>query len=750
MPEFTGWLLDLFEDPSGGLVLWFLEESGERLRLRQPFPVTFYASGPAPRLRALWQYLEPGPAQPVSLSLSRSERRDLFQPQPMPVLAVEVPAACQQPRLFQGAAAAFPDLDFYDADVPLALRHAAVYGTFPLAHCRVEATTGGVVQRIQPLDTRWTLDPPPAPLRSLTLEPDCDPSHGEPRRLLVQYDGRSCCLSLQPARPLLVNLAAILRRYDPDLLLTAWGDTWLLPYLLDLADKHGLPLPLNREPGRAPAWRQARSYFSYGQIVYRGQQITLFGRWHIDRHNATLWNDYGLAGTLEAARVTAQPVQAAARLSPGSGISAMQVVCALQIGALVPWRKQQVEQLKTALDLLSSDQGGLVYQPLVGLHRWVGSIDFISMYPSIMVRGNISPETRPHDPRQAGVDPPGLIPQTLGPLLDKRVALKQRLGQLPPWHPRRSADQARSSAHKWLLVTCFGYLGYKNARFGRIEAHEAVTAGGREALLRAKEAAEDAGFTVLHLYVDALWVQKPGASRPEDFKPLLDEVASRTGLSIALDGVYRWVAFLPSRVDDRAPVANRYFGVFQDGSLKVRGIECRRRDTPVFVAEVQMELLEWLAKAKDADELPLYLPGALKLLRLRLSELRRGRVPPEKLLVGQKLSRKVEEYTSPSPAARAATQIQAAGKTTAAGQRIRFLWLRGLPDVHAWDCAQPVNPQRLDLARYRELTLRAAETVFQPLGLEPSTLRQLIDGAAVALPLVSPPLLSEVVLKVLF
>jgi len=70
------------------------------------------------------------------------------------------------------------------------------------------------------------------------------------------------------------------------------------------------------------------------------------------------------------------------------------------------------------------------------------------------------------------------------------------------------------SAHKWLLVTCFGYLGYKNARFGRIEAHEAVTAYGRECLLRAKEAAEDLGGTVLHMYVDGLWVKKDGARTP--------------------------------------------------------------------------------------------------------------------------------------------------------------------------------------------------------------------------------------------
>ena len=111
-------------------------------------------------------------------------------------------------------------------------------------------------------------------------------------------------------------------------------------------------------------------------------------------------------------------------------------------------------------------------------------------------------------------------------------------------------------------------------------AHEAVTAYGREALLRAKEAAEDMGFTVLHLYVDGLWVKKPGAKTKEDFQPLLEKVSRRTNLPIGLDGVYRWVAFLPSRMNKNVPVANRYFGVFQDGSLKVRGIEARRLRHP--------------------------------------------------------------------------------------------------------------------------------------------------------------------------
>ncbi len=735
MGEWTGWLFDLFDDPEDGAVLWLIADSGERVRLRQPFPITFYAAGPAEQLRALWRWLR---EQPVAVGLARVEKRDLFLPAPMPVLAVEVPRAADQPGLFHRAVQAFPDLSYYDADVHLALRHAARFGTFPLARLHVTADREGRVRTLEVLDRQWDLDPPPPPLRIMELEPDSDPDHAPPRALLVRCDGHAFRFPLDAPRPLVINLRALIHRQDPDLLLTRWGDTWLLPRLLELVHQVGIPLALNREPGRGVARRAQRSYFSYGQIIYRGQQITLFGRWHIDRHNAVLWDDYNLDGTYEAARVTSFPMQQAARVSPGSGISAMQVTTALRMGVLIPWKKQQVERPKTALDLLHSDMGGLVYQPLPGLHFDVGSIDFVSMYPSIMVRGNISPETRPHDPANDSLDTPGLIPQTLGPLLEKRIALKQRLAQLPAWHPARAADKARASAHKWLLVTCFGYLGYKNARFGRIEAHEAVTAGGREALLRAKEVAEELGFTVLHMYVDALWVKKEGARQPADFEPLLNTIADRTGLSIALDGVYRWVAFLPSRRDGRVPVANRYFGSFQDGSLKLRGLETRRRDTPLFISETQQKMIKCLAKTSGPQDKAGAAAEAVRALRSQLWRLHAGWVPLDHLLVGQKLSRKLAAYTSPSPAARAALQLEALGKTLEPGQRVYFLWLRGLPDVHAWDLPEPPAYARLDLARYTELALRAAEAVLQPFGVTSEMLRAWAIGQPHAVPLPAP------------
>jgi DNA polymerase-2 len=796
----TAWLLDVYASPGHGLTLWLLcqdeNEGLQRLRLHQDFPVTFYAAGPPARLRQLWRFLK---SQPIPLKLSRAARRDLFQPHPVTVLAIEVAQPADQPGLFRQVSQAFPDLTYYDADLPIALRHAAVYSTFPLARCQVETDQQGKISQLVTLDTPWELDAQFPPLQILSMEPDIDPSHAEPRHLLLRQGRFSYRLALEPARPFLINLRAILQRHDPDLLLTMWGDTWLLPHLLALARRWDIPLPLNRDANRPISYRPERTYFTYGQVVYRGRQVHLYGRWHLDAHNAMLFHDYGLEGVLEMARVTALPVQMAARLSPGTGISSMQMQTALRLGILVPWHKQQAEQPKTALDLFGSDQGGLVYQPIPGLYSHVAEIDFISMYPSIMARFNISPETvgtgRPAaEPGAIGDrQSPGLVPQTLQPLLDKRLALKSRLAMLPAWDPRRHSYQARASAHKWLLVTCFGYLGYKNARFGRIEAHEAVTAYGREALLRAKEAAEDLGFSVLHMYVDGLWIQKEGttqpgdlmtpAVQPADFQPVLDEIARRTGLPIALDGIYRWVAFLSSRQDQRVPVANRYFGVFQDNSLKLRGIETRRQDTPPFIAETQLEILQRMARASDASSLPDCLPEILALLRRRLADLRRGRVSLEKLLVSQKMSKALDEYRDPSPAARAARQLAACGKTVKQGQRVRFVYTRGKPGgfpshllgtgippertasplgnaanlrlaaqpggvmppvrnptgtkpaaqpgVHAWNLPQPPDPASVDVARYTTLLIRAASNVLQPLGVDEATLRQwLLEGAS--------------------
>ena len=67
-------------------------------------------------------------------------------------------------------------------------------------------------------------------------------------------------------------------------------------------------------------------------------------------------------------------------------------------------------------------------------------------------------------------------------------------------------------AWKWILLVCFGYTGYRNARFGRIECYESITAFSRDILLIAKETVEQAGYKVLHGIIDSLWIKPSTAS----------------------------------------------------------------------------------------------------------------------------------------------------------------------------------------------------------------------------------------------
>jgi DNA polymerase II len=513
-------------------------------------------------------------------------------------------------------------------------------------------------------------------------------------------------------------LKADLGRLDPDLILIDYGDTWLFPQLAVWSKETGIELNPNRDGNRQVLTRKADSYVAYGQVTYRSAQSYLFGRWHIDRRNAMSFREYGLEGAMEQARVTGIGVQEMARKSPGAGITAMQMLTALRNEIMVPVQKQQVEGSKTLADLIRADHGGLIYQPLIGLHGNVAQIDFSSMYPAIMVKHNISPETVGQAAkgvsRSVGQEdaPEGLVPKTLRPLLEKRLMLKNILSDLDPRDCRVEILKARTAALKWLLVVCFGYLGYKNARFGKIESHEAVTAMSRELMLQAKEVAEDMGFTVLHMYVDCLFVQQEGFHRPSDFTPLMNAIEEKTGIPIALEGVFKWVAFLASKRDVRVPVPNQYFGAFQDGALKYRGIELRRRDTTLWVRKIQLKALEVLAGANTPHEFADRIPDVMALVERAKRDLRVGRVPLGELIVRQRLSRALDGYRSPSPAARAALQLQAQGRQFAPGQSVEFLFIHN--GVYAWEMEDAPDPGRLDTKRYCRLLDRAMLTVLGP------------------------------------
>ncbi|HKX28205.1 MAG TPA: DNA polymerase domain-containing protein [Blastocatellia bacterium] len=389
-------------------------------------------------------------------------------------------------------------------------------------------------------------------------------------------------------------------------------------------------------------------------------------------------------------------------------MTSIEIERAVKDGILVPWRKTEPERFKTALQLLTVDKGGLTYQPQVGAFEGVAEIDFASMYPSLMSIHNVSPETvlcsccENQAVPEAGYNicekRRGLIPLSVEPLVERRRLLKEMIRTAPD-EQTREGYEARRAAIKWMLVSCFGYLGFRNAIWGRIEAHEAVTAFGRETLLSAKDLVEERGFKLLHALTDSLWIAKAGTTE-EELRALCQLITEQTKVEMTLEGIYRWIVFLGSKVQKGRPVPNRYFGVFDNGTLKTRGLVHRRRDTPRYVREVQEEMLAILSEARTLDEFREREKRALELLEIRIAELERGEVDLKRLIIEQISSRRVEDYAVDTRTALAARKLRDAGVPVHPGESVGYVISNARAKNKADRIAIGGKQTRIDLEEY--------------------------------------------------
>lgn len=697
------------------------------------------------------------------------------------------------------------------------------------------------------------------------------------------------------------GIEELLREKDPDVVYTDGGDSFAIPFLYRKAKELGLgKISLGREEERELRERKGKSYFTYGRIKYKPPSYKLRGRIHIDRTSSFMYDESGLAGLIDLSRISRVPLQELSRLSPGSAISAMEVDQALRDGCAIMWKKNLPEGFKTAEELVIADRGGFIYEPRVGIHDRVLEVDFTSLYPSIMVRFNISPETLmcsccPEPFRRVPVlgygicdKRAGLIPRVLKPVVERRTRLKKlirsgaensdiyrervdilkwllvtcldsetevpfradgRFDVLPvadvvdmhgrrgvgelevekdlqlfgvdsalvpavkhvsrafrvpaptemveletrdgsmkvtPDHPCyvmhgnhlelrmaehlsagdllpmllpmysrearlgnyvsvrriRSVRRSRpSSDHVYcfsvseplhgfalgngiLTHNCFGYTGYKNARFGRIECHESITAFGREIMLQASEIAEAHGFEILHGIVDSLWLKGTG-----DAERFCEHVSGHIGIPLDIEGTYDWIVFLPDRTHG-VGVLNRYYGKFDDGRLKVRGIELRRRDTPGIVKDMQQDMLNLFSKASDAQQFIELVPNSLGILERYVEDVRSETVPLEKLMLTRSVSKVLGEYSQFNDNAAALIQLDHEGVDVSPGEAVRYV----ITDASSKDPERRVKvepfvrgSEEYDVEEYVHMLLSGAEGMLLPFGYNLECLNALFE-----------------------
>jgi len=724
----TAWIFDAY--PLGeGIALWFIDRNGEKHRAWAPFAPSFFLhlhEGDCARAEQLARRL------PMAVSFARTERRELYSNEVWKVLKVSVHDA---PR-FRSAVSFFekffPHFAFYTSDLlPVQL---FFYETdlFPLAYGDYDVDEAGRLTGWTLHDSRERTEYELPPLSMMLLRNANDfvhPKYHQMLQLEVVYDGRTYTLEQESPREVLEAFNWHLHAHDPDLLLTEYGDGILLPKLAALSARCGVPLLLNRDD--ASTYRQTResSFWQYGKVVHKDGAFELAGRWHVDVENSFTIVESDLEGLFELARITQMPPQRQARASIGTGLSSLQLSWAHRNGYLIPAKKREPEEFKPASTLMLADRGGLIFQPPIGYHDDVAELDFVSMYPSIMVNHNVSPETINCRCCSNAAVPElgyticerreGIVPATLRMVVEKRAYYKKKRKEVKGKDEvlYRRYDRRQNSL-KWMLVSCFGYLGYKNARFGRIEAHEAVNAFSRNAILTAKEIAEARGYRLMHAIIDCVWLTKPGSTE-EDYERLCGEIGARVGIDISLEGIYDWILFPASKQDPHIPTANRYTGRYRHDEVKIRGIEARRHDTPRLIKTMQAAMLEQMRAAHSVEDVAALLPDLLEIVHGYVSLVGSGRANPMDLVLRRRITKEADEYTNNSISAVVTRMVEEAGVHLSAGEAIEFIIL----DQSGKKRPEKAKPLALyafedgyDIDKYRELVLKAAETLLLPFG----------------------------------
>lgn len=686
-----GWIFDVYPANEGEVTVWVITDKGDRVRLTDKFHPEIYVSATQEELERLvsrlynsqiiasWKFANKF-AQPSDSEKSRVLELTLKD--------------CRKTRALTRKILKMGDYlrySIHNCDLKGDSAYFFSHDIFPLAYVGIRLESTGLEYVL--FDSVTSTDYEVPELRVMKLQVEIAKrgkiaNFKDPIETIQAIQGeKKAIIDTGGETEKLLQLVKAVEHLDPDIITTLGGDSYIFPYLIQRATLNGVleKLVLSREPKPfSVKTSSGKTFFSYGRSFYRANPIRLYGRIHIDLNNTFILSEAGFEGLIEIARTCRVPLHTAARNSIGSSMSSLQFYQAIKDDILIPRNKNMPEAFKTAYELLIGDRGGFVFEPIVGAHDFVGEVDFSSMYPVLMANNNISAETVlckccnnsplnvPDLNYHICTKRAGVVPKTLQLVVKKRLFYKRMKEETEDIQLREVYDN-RQTALKWILVTCFGYLGYRNAKFGTVDGHMGVCAFGREALLNAAHIAEEHGFRVVHGIVDSLWLKKQGAA-VEEYTVLCEAISKQVGVPITFEGRYKWIAFLPSKIHPRIGVLNRYYGVMENGKVKVRGLEVRRRDTPRFVFDAQTEMINTLASANDTTELHRKIPEVIKVVRDYRRKLVDGTVPLWDLIIAKHMSKNPKRYKQRVSQVIAAEQLIKEGAKIHAGNKIRFLF----------------------------------------------------------------------------
>jgi len=195
-------------------------------------------------------------------------------------------------------------------------------------------------------------------------------------------------------------------------------------------------------------------------------------------------------------------------------------------------------------------------------------------------------------------------------------------------------------------------------------------------------------------------------------------ITEATNIPMSWDGMFNIIVFLPSRAIPDVPTLSHYWGIKNDGEVKVRGIEVRRRDIPKIVKDAQYAFIDVFQGVTSVEEFMEKLPEAKQRLYDYVDRIESGKVSREELTIKQRISRRPDQYKVNSYQAIAARQLERSGVIVSAGKNVFYIILNANADpqfpekkVILSDLYDEKKHQ-YDKKKYIELLKRAFENIF--------------------------------------
>jgi hypothetical protein len=362
-------------------------------------------------------------------------------------------------------------------------------------------------------------------------------------------------------------------------------------------------------------------------------------------------------------------------------------------------------------------KGAMVLEPTKGIHFDVHVFDVTSLYPTIIIKYNLSPETvncaccrnNPMAGKEVSDEitdgclyqsregrywicqrSRGLFSKILGNLTRARIEYKN------------NGSEIESQAVKAIINSGYGVFGHPHFKYCDPRVAELVTAFGRQILGRMQSIAKKSGFTVLYGDTDSLFVSSVGCIA--NIYRFISESKLNLGISVEHERTFAKLLLTGKK---------HYIRIFSDDhrELVIKGMEGTKSDRPEFIHKVFKQLVYDIKY--DRNPVPN--------LRRAISDLNNKNVPAQELAISISLRKNPEEYNHVSK------QAILGGK-----QGLR----KGMPleyykSYHEESVYEPStgkynkrirlesdDPYDISYAKYKEMLLNSVKDVIEILGYD--------------------------------